>query len=296
MRSPTHPRHAQALLRPLVVVAALLGAHVARGATFETGSFESPTWTAYKAAPAPEVFQLERLIGGAEGQPTLAILGAAPTAPGAPSPALPPAGAVLKIFRASRVHPDGSAASRPLWVETGRVKVVEAQESHVVAEVLSQGSTLATALFPKFPDLMAGDLATPQRIAVARRQSVLPTSSLTYAELFEDPKAQPGSFEMTGDGEAKLRALAQPFAGARLAMLMVEGYTDEAGPAAANQVESYQRAMTVRQFLIDRLGFDARRVVAVGFGEAEPLDPSLAPGAATANRRIVLKAVALPGK
>jgi len=49
----------------------------------------------------------------------------------------------------------------------------------------------------------------------------------------------------------------------------------------------------VRQYLIDELGFDPKRVVAVGYGEAEPADQSLAPGYIEANRRIVLKAIPL---
>jgi outer membrane protein OmpA-like peptidoglycan-associated protein len=106
---------------------------------------------------------------------------------------------------------------------------------------------------------------------------------------------QPASFELKQAGYAHLRQAARAFADARVSMLMVEGYTDHNGKAADNQVESYQRALTVRQFLIDELGFDEKRVIAVGYGEAEPADPSLAPGHVEINRRIVLKAVPLVG-
>ena len=49
--------------------------------------------------------------------------------------------------------------------------------------------------------------------------------------------------------------------------------------------------MTVRQFLVDELGFDPDRVLAVGYGESEQTDGSMAPGSEIANRRIILKAV-----
>ena len=70
------------------------------------------------------------------------------------------------------------------------------------------------------------------------------------------------SFELSHDGIARLREAARTYASARIGLLMVEGYTDAAGPTGANQVESYQRALTVRQFLIDDMGFDPDRVLA----------------------------------
>jgi chemotaxis protein MotB len=96
---------------------------------------------------------------------------------------------------------------------------------------------------------------------------------------------------LSRQGVKKLREAARVYSNARLSLLMVEGYTDHKGPTAVNQVESYQRAMTVRQFLIDDMGFDPDRVLAIGYGESEQVDGKMAPGFEVANRRIVLKAV-----
>jgi outer membrane protein OmpA-like peptidoglycan-associated protein len=140
---------------------------------------------------------------------------------------------------------------------------------------------------------MGGDLAIPQLLKLERRQALMATMSLTYSDLFADPKSTPSTFELKAEGLAQLKALTKDLAATRLSMLMIEGHTDHNGPSDANQVESYQRATAVRQYLIDELGFDPKRVVAIGYGESEPADQSLAPGYVEANRRIVLKAIPL---
>lgn len=181
--------------------------------------------------------------------------------------------------------------TRPVWVETGRLKVLEVQADVALAKIEAQGSALASALFPKFPEMMAGDIAFVPKVTLVHKQAISPVVTLRYSELFEDPKAGPATFELKADGFEQLKEAAKAFGGDRLATLMVEGYTDHNGPASANQVESYQRALTVRQFLVDVLGFDPKRVVAIGYGEAEPVDAAFGPSYIDINRRIVLKAL-----
>lgn len=186
------------------------------------------------------------------------------------------------------------ARGEPLWVEMGQLQVVEVQDNVAVARVENEGGAMAQAFFPRFPGIMAGDLAVERRLTIARNQVAAPTVSVTYQEIFADPKRLPSSFELSAEGYEKLRELATRFAQMRLSMLMIEGYTDYVGSTEQNQVESYQRAMTIRQFLVDELGFDEKRVVAIGFGEGEPADPSMVSGHIEANRRIVLKAITMP--
>jgi outer membrane protein OmpA-like peptidoglycan-associated protein len=202
-------------------------------------------------------------------------------------------GTILKVYRSSPT-PKGEAG-QGIWVETGRLKVTDVQDEHAVAEVVESGSAQAKAFFPKFPGVMAGDLAVAPRLTIAANQAVTPSTTLYFQKLFIDPKATPETFELSGAGMDSLREAAKAFENARLSLLMVEGYTDANGPSDANQIESYQRALTVRQYLVDELGFDAERVVAVGLGEGEQVDISNAPGYVDANRRLVLKAVPIPG-
>jgi len=243
----------------------------------------SPTWRDLSRPEAPKVFKVLQLIDGANGE-AVALLAA-----GVHQGVIK--GDVFKTYRMS--GPGGAAGAAVLWIQTGRLKVVEVQDELTIAAVEAQGSPLASALFPKFPGLMGGDLAMPELLKLERRQALMATKSLTYSDLFADPKSTPTTFEMKAEGLAQLKVLTKDLAASRLSMLMIEGYTDHNGPSDANQVESYQRAMTVRQYLIDELGFDPKRVVAIGYGEAEPADQSLAPGYVEANRRIVLKAIPL---
>lgn len=251
----------------------------------------SPTWQGARDIPPGDVFKVAQYIE-TSGSESLVLVSAGRGDGIA-------VGTLFKVYRAAPVDQDSqsqSVTSDPLWVEMGQLKVVEVQDRYTVARVEKQGSEMVTALFPKFPEIMAGDFAVIQRVNIARRPLVIPNVAVTYAEIFADPNGRPGTFELKTQGIERLRELAKPFAKARLSMLMVEGYTDQEGSASANQVESYQRALTVRQFLIDELGFDESRVVAVGYGEAQPADTSFAPGSAEANRRIVLKAITIQNK
>ena len=72
---------------------------------------------------------------------------------------------------------------------------------------------------------------------------------------------------------------------------MIEGHTDQNGSSSDNQIESYQRALTIRQFIIDELNMDENRIIAVGFGESEIIDDSYVAGYRQNNRRIVFKTV-----
>jgi hypothetical protein len=200
-------------------------------------------------------------------------------------------GAIFRTYRLAKPNSQNFSEVDQIKIETGQLKAVDIQKNRTIAAVISSGSDLSKQFFPKHSGVMAGDFAVVQRLSLVRKPAVLPSVRLSYRGLFEDPKATPTTFELTESGRAKLREESAVFAGARMSLLMVEGYTDPSGPSDANQVESWQRAMTVRQFLIDELGFDPERVVAIGLGEGEPEDVSVAPGSSDRNRRIVLKVV-----
>ena len=137
---------------------------------------------------------------------------------------------------------------------------------------------------------MAGDFVKEKRVSLRAVSRLLPSAAVPYHGLFADPKGNPSNFELTEAGKNELREAARPFATARVGILFVQGYTDQNGPSEVNQIESYQRALTVRQFLVSELKFDPNRVVAIGMGEQEPVVADYVPGYRRANRRIVLKA------
>lgn len=200
-------------------------------------------------------------------------------------------GAIFKSHR--RAHSPVGQESDFIWVETGTLKVLQLGDDFSIAAVLSEETLESRVFFPKHAGVMAGDWLVEQRVMLARSQVITPTATLAYHELFEDPKGFPTTFEFTPRGKERLIQTAQAFTDARLPVLMVEAYTDESGPSDANQVESFQRALAVRQFLIEEMGFDPDRVIALGYGEADPIGQPNLPGQDRLSRRIVLKASTL---
>jgi outer membrane protein OmpA-like peptidoglycan-associated protein len=136
---------------------------------------------------------------------------------------------------------------------------------------------------------MIGDKVEASQPSIDLKMNIVPDMVLSYFELFDEPQSYPGSFELSEEGRQRLKIVGQQLGKMPVGLLMVQGFTDRNGPSEINQVESYQRALTVRQHLIEELGFDPKRVEAIGFGEGEPTDHSMVSGYIINNRRIVLK-------
>ena len=113
---------------------------------------------------------------------------------------------------------------------------------------------------------------------------------MTYRDLFSDPKSFPLTFELSPDGLELLKQQTRVFLEAHSQSLIVEAHTDSEGDRQTNQMESYQRALTIRQMLIDELGFAPDRIIAIGLGESEPLKEMYLPGKKLEARRIIIRA------
>ncbi len=242
----------------------------------------SPTWSAYIKDNTESVYRVTQFLQTTEGAGVVTING------GKINGLV--TGAVLEAYRAAKSS--DSDSKEPLWIKTGSLKIMQLQDKTSIAQVVEDRTDLSKTFFPKFPNLMAGDLVLSKAVSLTRKQAILPQVSLAFNDLFIDPKARPLTFELRPEAIAMLKEQTKAFAESRTPLLMVEGYTDQNGSQSENQVESYQRAMTIRQYLIDELGFEQNRVVAIGYGESELTDTSMKPGYAAANRRIVIKAVA----
>ncbi len=70
-----------------------------------------------------------------------------------------------------------------------------------------------------------------------------------------------------------------------IALLRIEGHTDNRGSDTYNLKLSEDRAASVRQYFLDH-GVAAERVQSVGFGESKPLDPANNEAAWSKNRRV----------
>ncbi len=241
----------------------------------------SPTWADYIKENTEPVYRVTQFLQTNEGAGIVTING------GKHNGLV--AGSLLEAYRVAKsTDPEDK---EPIWIKTGALKIMQLQDKSSIAQVVEDQTELSKTFFPKFPNLMAGDLVLIKAVNLTRKQAILPQVSIAFNDLFVDPKARPLSFELKPEAIAMLKEQAKPFADARAPLLMIEGYTDQNGLQSENQVESYQRAMTVRQYLIDELGFDQNRVVAIGYGESELNDTSMTPGYAGVNRRIVIKAI-----
>ena len=70
-------------------------------------------------------------------------------------------------------------------------------------------------------------------------------------------------------------------------VVTVEGHTDSSGSDAYNKTLSQRRADAVRDVLVQRMGIEADRVTAVGYGEERPIADNESVAGREQNRRVV---------
>lgn len=81
----------------------------------------------------------------------------------------------------------------------------------------------------------------------------------------------------------------------QISLVRIEGHTDNVGQPAANLKLSGDRALAVRQWLIDHK-VDAKRLIAVGFGDLKPVADNKTEEGRAQNRRTEFVVVELNGK
>lgn len=176
------------------------------------------------------------------------------------------------------------------FVQTGTLIVMKQVGSSLIAQIESESTPESEYFYPHFSGIMVGDRVEIKSPEIVARLEIVPTESISYYDLFVDPTSFPNSFELSKKGKDLLRKIASKFSSLRIPLLLIEGHTDQDGDSEANQIESYQRALTIKQFLVDELGFDERRLAALGMGETEPISEPYLPGHNRLARRIVIQA------
>lgn len=169
------------------------------------------------------------------------------------------------------------------------LRVTSSQGKRAVAQLTRMTQGVSHTVLADYPFLMAGDFVQFSPVTVKARYRVVKPIDLRFDKLYQDPRFQPMSYQLSDSGRRLLEDTLKGYATNRQSLLIIEGHTDSVGSWRMNQLESQQRAEVVKRFAVDTLGIDPERVVAVGQGEMEPLDQSNVPGARERNRRIVIK-------
>ncbi|MEQ8218012.1 MAG: DUF5723 family protein [Arenibacter sp.] len=74
------------------------------------------------------------------------------------------------------------------------------------------------------------------------------------------------------------------------ATFTVEGHTDSIGSVPANQKLSEERALSVKNFLVEK-GIDSARLTAIGYGESKPIATNMYKAGRAENRRVEINLV-----
>lgn len=133
---------------------------------------------------------------------------------------------------------------------------------------------------------------TPRGAEVDREGCPLPepepepeTAPMSYT--FEDINFEFDSARLTSQGEDNLRTIGETLAGLGDVDIVVEGHTDSIGDEAYNMRLSRQRAITVRDFLVENFTqLTAGQFTVVDRGESMPVADNSTPEGRSQNRRV----------
>jgi OOP family OmpA-OmpF porin len=97
-----------------------------------------------------------------------------------------------------------------------------------------------------------------------------------------------GGSTLSAEGKAAIAGLLKQFEGETIESVIVEGHTDDRGPAAFNQQLSEKRAEAVKAELVAN-GVDASLIKTVGHGESRPVASNDSREGRAKNRRVEIR-------
>ena len=96
-------------------------------------------------------------------------------------------------------------------------------------------------------------------------------------------------FQVLPGAVAELRKLAQHLVTHPYSQIVIEGHCDYYGSDSYNDDLSMRRARTIRRYLIQIHHFDAKRLIAVGYGKRRPMTKDTSDYGRQLNRRVEVK-------
>lgn len=134
----------------------------------------------------------------------------------------------------------------------------------------------------KCPDTAAGAAVDATGCYEVLKQQVAIEMNVQFAT---------GKADIQGDASAEIQKVAAFMAKYATVNVTIEGHTDSRGNAAKNKALSQQRADAVKAELV-KLGVDAARLTAVGYGAEKPVADNATEAGRAENRRVVASAKA----
>lgn len=96
-----------------------------------------------------------------------------------------------------------------------------------------------------------------------------------------------GSNEITENYRSEINKVAEMMKQDKSSKVMIEGHTDSTGSALKNKDLSLKRAEAVKKYLIEKLGADATRITAMGYGSEKSVSSNSNPEGRAKNRRVI---------
>jgi len=73
--------------------------------------------------------------------------------------------------------------------------------------------------------------------------------------------------------------------------IVITGHTDSSGNYAKNKTLSWQRAQSIKNYLVSKLNYDKNKILVLGKGQSSPVAPNNTKEGRQKNRRITLSIV-----
>lgn len=96
------------------------------------------------------------------------------------------------------------------------------------------------------------------------------------------------SAALSGESQARLRAISKRIKAANPEQVIVEGHCDERGTREYNLALGDRRAVSAKKYLVG-LGVDSSKIKTVSYGKERPLNEAHTPAAWAENRRSAVK-------
>ena len=115
-------------------------------------------------------------------------------------------------------------------------------------------------------------------------KSIGPTSMTSKPVVLKNVLFETGTAELNPQSEYELNTLVDLLTEHPTLRILIGGHTDNVGSQNDNQKLSENRAMVVKEYLVDK-GISAQRIEAKGFGESQAIEDNSTPQGRALNRR-----------